>query len=425
MTISEDLGNLSERELEVLKLVSTGATNQQIARDLVISPNTVKVHLRNIFEKLGVQSRTEATMEAVRRGWVTVPGEVFAPVPVVPQDEAEPELPPIPLPELMPHAPVRRPVARWQYAIGFMALLLAVFGVVAPSWRRARSDAASLTAFSDLGRLQLAAPERIAAQRWSAGAPLPQPRSRLALASDGKRLYAMGGETVDGVTGDLTVFDPSTNGWLPLATKPTPVANVAAGFLNGRIYVPGGTSSGGGVSDVLEIYDPVTDRWEVGPKLPRPLTAYALVVWSGKLYLFGGWSDQHLRAETLIFDPAAQTWTEGPSLPGPRAFLGAAVLKDVFYVVGGQDSRSNLTDVLAYDPRSEDVGSRAWAAKAPLRQPRAQGWRWWAWAPRCLHLAAVGTAQRLTTSSMTRDSMRGRAWVLRCPVNGGIWPPHP
>ena len=371
MTIAEDLGSLSERELEVLKLVATGATNQQIARDLVISPNTVKVHLRNIFEKLGVQSRTEATMEAVRRGWVTVPGDVFAPVPVVSAGDVEPELPPIPLPELMPHAPVRRPVARWQYVVGLLALLVAVLGTVAPSWRRTGSEASSLTAFSDLGRPQSTAPERVATQRWSAGAPLPQQRSRLALASDGTRLYAIGGETPDGVTGNLTVYDPNTNGWLPLTDKPMPVANIAASFLDGRIYVPGGSTPDGGMSDVLEIYDPATGRWETGPTLPRPLTAYAAVAWNGKLYLFGGWSEKSLRAETLIFDPSSQTWSEGPPLPGPRAFAGATVLMNVFYVVGGQDGRSNLTDVLAYDPRSTETGTRAWTEKAPLKQPRA------------------------------------------------------
>lgn len=61
---------LTDRELEVLKLVARGLSNKEVAAALTISETTVKTHLRAIFAKLGVLSRTEAIATASRRGLV-------------------------------------------------------------------------------------------------------------------------------------------------------------------------------------------------------------------------------------------------------------------------------------------------------------------------------------------------------------------
>jgi DNA-binding NarL/FixJ family response regulator len=58
---------LTDRELEVLRLLAQGYRNQRIA-ELCISERTVRSHLRNIYDKIGVQSRTEAALWAVRQG---------------------------------------------------------------------------------------------------------------------------------------------------------------------------------------------------------------------------------------------------------------------------------------------------------------------------------------------------------------------
>jgi DNA-binding NarL/FixJ family response regulator len=63
---------LTEREMEVLREVATGASNQEVALRLHISPHTVQVHLSSIFSKLGVSSRTEATLYALKKGWITL-----------------------------------------------------------------------------------------------------------------------------------------------------------------------------------------------------------------------------------------------------------------------------------------------------------------------------------------------------------------
>jgi DNA-binding NarL/FixJ family response regulator len=59
---------LSDRELQVLKLIANGKDNAQIAADLVISPKTVKNHISNILMKLQIQNRIQAAVYAVRSG---------------------------------------------------------------------------------------------------------------------------------------------------------------------------------------------------------------------------------------------------------------------------------------------------------------------------------------------------------------------
>jgi LuxR family maltose regulon positive regulatory protein len=61
---SELVEPLSEREIEVLQLIAKGLTNPEIASRLFLSLNTVKVHTRNIYGKLGVHNRTQAVARA-------------------------------------------------------------------------------------------------------------------------------------------------------------------------------------------------------------------------------------------------------------------------------------------------------------------------------------------------------------------------
>lgn len=67
---------LTDRETEVLTLLASGRANKEIARDLQIGEKTVKTHVSNILGKLGVQSRTQAALYAVRTGLVAAPPEI-------------------------------------------------------------------------------------------------------------------------------------------------------------------------------------------------------------------------------------------------------------------------------------------------------------------------------------------------------------
>jgi DNA-binding NarL/FixJ family response regulator len=66
------MGALSERETEVLVFVARGLSNYQIATEMHLAESTVKRHLANIYEKIGVASRSEATRMALQEQWIGI-----------------------------------------------------------------------------------------------------------------------------------------------------------------------------------------------------------------------------------------------------------------------------------------------------------------------------------------------------------------
>lgn len=84
---------LSDREMEVLREAARGLPNKDIARRLNLSVRTIHTHLGNIFAKLGVGSRTEAVLLALRRGWIALDDTEHPDLtdPVTPVEAAAPE----------------------------------------------------------------------------------------------------------------------------------------------------------------------------------------------------------------------------------------------------------------------------------------------------------------------------------------------
>ncbi len=76
---AEERGTLSQREVEILRLASKGMSNKDIANALFLSLRTVKAHLTNIFNKMGVGCRTDAILKGLREGYINLHD--------IPQDE--------------------------------------------------------------------------------------------------------------------------------------------------------------------------------------------------------------------------------------------------------------------------------------------------------------------------------------------------
>jgi hypothetical protein len=192
----------------------------------------------------------------------------------------------------------------------------------------------------------------------------------LGVAVSENMIYAVGGETVEGVTGVVERFDPPTNVWEALTEKPTPVTDVSAASIGGRIYVPGGRLENGQVTNILEIYDPSTDRWTAGQNVPLPRSEYALVAFEGRLFLIGGWNGTTYVASVFEYDLDQDVWLERTPMPTARGRAGAAIAGGRIFVLGGTNGTQALDANEAYTPSQDEQGGQPWESFLPMPEGR-------------------------------------------------------
>lgn len=366
-----EIQTLSERETEILLLIASGKSNKEIALDLQISANTVKVHVRNIFGKLEVSSRTEASMVAIREGLIDA-GPLLDDSPDEEQELDDPKvdeagIDPLPegdapLADPLPDLPDPLPNPRLaQMQTWFIAGFIVIVVLLSAIAIRLYNPASEPTPSASVESVEQVAVE----SRWEDQPNLPNPRTRAAGVSLNDQLYVIAGSTTNGPSSDLLRFDSAAGTWTALSAKPTPVSEVQAAVLGGKIYVPGGLLPDGSASRALEIYNPQTDEWEAGPDLPGPISAYALTAHEGKLYIFGGWTGESYTDRTYLYNPDTQTWSELSPLPEPLGYAGAAVASGRIYLIGGFDGNQASRSTFVYTPSQEDDTPWRTAAEMP------------------------------------------------------------
>ena len=336
---------LSDRQIEVLRAVAKGLSNQEIAQDLTISVNTVRVHLRNIFEKIEVQSRTEATMWAVQQGLITtdIPAEDDA----VTEESTQSML-------LSSAAPVLSPVlTNWQRIYFGLALLVALVFLAIPAIR-------PILRPGDVGL----PPPQFGAY-WSIQAQMPTARTGLALTNYDGGLYIIGGDRTSGPTGLVEILTLETLEWREGPSKPTPVVDIQAMVIDDKIYVAGGCNAKGQATDALEIFDPVANVWTQGQAMSQPLCGYAATVHKDKLYLIGGKNGNEYTNTVLIYNATSDEWEETITYPLKLGYAAATTLNDKIYVAGGYDGLREYADVNVLDTRLQ-----TWEPGPSLSQAR-------------------------------------------------------
>lgn len=367
---------LSDRELDVLNCVAQGASNKEAAQTLSISHHTVKVHLRNIYTKLEVSSRTEAVTVAIQAGTlVGFAGSASDSAEISPDPEP-PATPPAPRPAppaepaALPAATVddgpraRRTPLRRPLLLG-VAIAATVFLILAATWLAMRNGETLVATSATPSEPFVETP--IEASRWAISRPLPTAVAGVATVNVGLDLYQIGGQTADGLSNATYIFNTRDKTWLAAADKPTPVVDAAAAVLAGQIYVVGGTAEDG-PTQLVEAYSPVNDAWRAVTSLPVALSGAVAVADDNALYVFGGRDADGVSADTAFaYTPNVDSWRPLTSMSEARAYASGGLLQNQIIVAGGERDGAPLASCELYN-----LGEEQWSRCPDMLLPRSR-----------------------------------------------------
>ncbi|MGB4595296.1 MAG: LuxR C-terminal-related transcriptional regulator [Anaerolineaceae bacterium] len=338
-----DSQQLSDREIEILLLVAQAKSNKEIASELFISVNTVKVHIANIFQKLEVNSRTEATVTGIEKGLISIPERTNG------LSKDPKSLDEVITPEKLPA------FSNFQKSNRYSLLILLIIILVM-----------TITIFTLLQR-DRPNQETTLQSKWQKLSNLPTIHLKPAIAVVDSLIYVIGGDSKAGPSSKMDRYNPKLDDWETLIDKPTPVSLAKAVVIGNKIYVPGGKLSNGQATNVLEVFDPDKLTWTERSKLPNPIYNYGLSVFENKIYLFGGQNEQRISWFVYVYDPIADEWFEETTLNSPGSLgLGIVQLKDKFILFGGSDGKQNFDKVSTYSPLASGDPLISWRQIATL-----------------------------------------------------------
>ncbi|PIE80762.1 MAG: hypothetical protein CSA11_06840 [Chloroflexi bacterium] len=371
---------LSARELDVLGCIVNGASNKEAAAELHISQNTVKVHLRNIYTKLGASSRTEAVTLAVQQGIVSIPGT--APITEAAEEQAEsvvdtaavntntdnhadnPTAVSAPAPNTTTETPTAAQSRNWLHLgiVGIVALLL--IGTAVYLFTQSQNQADTIPAPSPT--VTVFPETAIGQSNWYTSHPLTVPLAKMATASVGVDIYHIGGETESGVTDLVNRFDTATRTWHEMTAKQTAVSDTSAAVLFGEIYVPGGLTAEGVPTNIVEAYSPVNNAWRPIASLPKAISGGLALSDGSYLYMAGGWDGTHYLDDLYLYDANNDSWRPLSNLPHPLASAAGGIVAGQLYILGGTDGESSLDNCFIYN-----IDEDSWQDCPSMLAPRS------------------------------------------------------